>query len=62
MNKIADDLTGSSQFRAELRLALEKLIKHKVEDFEFDMMEAKDPQSDVTHESSTRPKPDEELS
>src|SRR5262245_39146982 len=62
MSKIADDLAGSSQFRAELRSALDKLIKHKVEDFEFDMMEPKDPQSDVTHESSARLNHDEGLS
>jgi hypothetical protein len=45
MAKIDHDVAGSSQIRAELRSALDKLIKHKVEDFEFDMMEAKDPKS-----------------
>src|SRR5262245_22143266 len=35
MDKIAE--AGSSQFRAELKAALDKLVKHKVEDFEFDM-------------------------
>jgi hypothetical protein len=41
MAKVADDLAAASQFRTELRAALDKLIKHKVEDFEFDIMEAK---------------------
>jgi hypothetical protein len=41
MAKVADDL-AASQFRTELRAALDKLIKHKVEDFEFDIMEVKD--------------------
>jgi hypothetical protein len=64
MAKIDHDLTPSrhsagSQFRTELRAALDKLIKHKVEDFEFDIMEANDVtptiQNTVSITNSTNP-------
>src|SRR5262245_29770164 len=59
MAKIDPDLADSTQFRAELRASLDKLIKHKVEDFEFDMMEGKDMtptiQNTVNITNSTNP-------
>jgi hypothetical protein len=51
--------SAGSQFRTELRAALDKLIKHKVEDFEFDITEANDVtptiQNTVSITNSTNP-------
>jgi hypothetical protein len=45
------DVAASAQFRTELRAALDKLIKHKVEDFEFDMTEGQDTTTTIRPDS-----------